>query len=86
MASLAGDGRRVWIGGERVEDVTTSPALGPGIAMMAGMLDDQFAPGLAGVLTYREGSAGPRLSRAWQAPATVQDLTRGGRWRGGRLR
>ena len=27
--------------------------------MMAGMLDDQFDPGLAGVLTYSDGGAGP---------------------------
>src|ERR1700739_3319407 len=74
IASLAGDGRRVWIHGERVEDVTASPALGPGNSRMAGMLDDEFDPGLAAILTYRDGAADPRLSRAWQAPATVQEL------------
>ena len=42
--------------------------------MMAGMLDDQFDPGLADILTYSDGDAGVRLSRAWQAPATVQEL------------
>ena len=74
IASLAGDGRRVWIRGERVEDVTRSPTLGPGITMMAGMLDDQFNPGLTDILTYSDGDAGSRLSRAWQAPATIREL------------
>ena len=74
IASLAGDGRRVWIQGERVEDVTSSPTLGPGITMMAAMLDDQFDPGLTDILTYADSAAGVRLSRAWQAPGTVQEL------------
>ena len=74
IASLAGDGRRVWIHGERVADVTSCPALGPGITMMAGMLDDQFDPGLTDILTYADSGAGARLSRAWQAPATIAEL------------
>ena len=42
------DGRAVWVGGRRVDDVTEEPVLGPGIDLLAEMFDAQLDPGLAG--------------------------------------
>jgi 4-hydroxyphenylacetate 3-monooxygenase len=68
------DGRDVWINGEKVEDVTADPTLGPGIDLMAEMFDAQFDPELRDVTTYVDPDDGCRYSRSWQIPRTLQDL------------
>jgi 4-hydroxyphenylacetate 3-monooxygenase len=67
------DGRAVWANGERVEDVTTHPALGPGIDMIAECFDAQFDPKFQDVLTFIDDD-GQRVSRSWQLPRTHEDL------------
>jgi len=68
------DGRSVWIGGRRVDDVTTEPSLGPGIDLIAEMFDAQFDPALQDVTTYVDPDSGARVSRAWQVPRTPEEL------------
>lgn len=67
------DGRSVWANGQRVEDVTKDPSLGPGIDMIAECFDDQFNPKLRDVLTFIDEN-GERVSRSWQLPRTSEDL------------
>jgi 4-hydroxyphenylacetate 3-monooxygenase len=67
------DGRAVWIGGKRVEDVTEEPTLGPGIDLIAEMYDAQHDPAYEDVTTMLDEN-GRRVTRAWQVPKTVEDL------------
>jgi 4-hydroxyphenylacetate 3-monooxygenase len=67
------DGRAVWVAGERVDDVTSHPALGPGIDLIAGMFDDQHDPNLQEITTYLDDD-GQRVSRAWQIPRKHEDF------------
>lgn len=67
------DGRTVWYGGERVEDVTTHRATAGGIERLAELFDKQHEPEHQDVMTYvRED--GQRVTRAWQLPRSKEDL------------
>jgi 4-hydroxyphenylacetate 3-monooxygenase len=68
------DGRVVYVGSERVADVTVAPSLGPGIDLMAEMFDAQFDSELQDATTYFDDAIGERVSRAWQAPMTPEEL------------
>jgi 4-hydroxyphenylacetate 3-monooxygenase len=68
------DGRVVYIGDEQIDDVTAEPSLGPGIDTMAEMFDDQFNPEFQDATTYFDEDLGLRISRAWQAPRTLEEL------------
>jgi 4-hydroxyphenylacetate 3-monooxygenase len=68
------DGRNVWVGGRKVEDVTEEPNFASGIEMIAEMFDDQFDPAHQQALTYVDEAAGERSSRSWQVPRTIDDL------------
>jgi 4-hydroxyphenylacetate 3-monooxygenase len=72
MESLR-DGRSVWTSGKRVEDVTKSPVLGPGISMIAEMFDAQFDPALMETTTFIDENQ-ERVSRSWQVPRTSEDF------------
>ena len=68
------DGRAVWMSGERVEDVTTEPALAAGVDLIADMFDAQFDPEHQDTTTIVDGRTGERSSRSWQIPYTLEDL------------
>lgn len=68
------DGRVVYVGDQTVADVTQEPSLGPGIDTMAEMFDDQFDPQYEDATTYFDEELGTRVSRAWQAPRTLEEL------------
>lgn len=68
------DGRSVWVGGKRVEDVTEDPTLGPGIQLIAEMFDAQFDPAYEDATTYIDPDTGARVSRSWQVPRTPEEL------------
>jgi 4-hydroxyphenylacetate 3-monooxygenase len=70
------DDRAVWVSGQRVQDVTTDPALGPGIDLIAEMFDDQFDPELQDTTTIVDTQTDERTSRSWQIPRTLDDLRR----------
>ena len=44
--------RQVWLGGERVKDVTTHPGLANGARAIAALYDMQHDPTLRGAMTY----------------------------------
>jgi len=64
--------REVWINGERVEDVTTHPALRRPVEQIAGLYDMQHDPACRDMLT-RPGPDGP-IGTAFAVPHTYDDL------------
>src|SRR5207302_8239022 len=52
IADLKKMQREIWIGGERVEDVTTHPTTRRGVASYAHLYDMQHTPALRDVMTY----------------------------------
>jgi 4-hydroxyphenylacetate 3-monooxygenase len=68
------DGRVVYIGSERVEDVTTHPAFAGGAKSVADFYDRKASPDLESDLTYEENGA--RHSIWWLRPRTRDDLAR----------
>ena len=75
---LAGlrDDRAVWLGGQRVADVTTEPGLCRGAHALAGFLDKQFDPALADTLTYEDH--GRRYGMSFLVPRSPADIARRG--------
>jgi 4-hydroxyphenylacetate 3-monooxygenase len=71
------DEREVWLGGERVEDVTTHPLLREGAASVARLYDLQGAPEHADELSFRvlDGASAPM---SYLTPYSVQDVQRRG--------
>ena len=58
VANLRGDPAEVWMRGERVEDVTTHPALAGGVRSVAALYDKQFEGGLDETMTFASPSSG----------------------------
>ncbi len=82
------DRRDVWIGGERVADVTVHPDLARGAASLARLLDRQHAPETRDLLTFE--ADGERYPLALLQPKSVDDVVRRGaamydwsKWSGG---
>lgn len=68
------DGRKLWVEGREIPDVTAEPALGAGIDMIGEMFDDQFSEEHQDVVTMVDSETGHRVSRAWQVPTNVAEL------------
>src|SRR5215212_8003742 len=73
IASLR-DGREVWLGGQRVEDVPTHPAFRGCVDTVAQLYDLQHDPAYADTLTYEEG--GERYALSYHEPRQAADLER----------
>ena len=73
VASLR-DGREVYIQGERVADVTAHRAFRNSVASAAYLYDFQRTAEQAEKMTFISPSTGCRINRAWQLPATYEDL------------
>jgi aromatic ring hydroxylase len=71
------DGREVWIGGERVDDVTCQPQLRGCANSLAEIYDLQNDPAYNGILTSVSPRTGDPISRAWHLPRSSADLTKG---------
>lgn len=67
------DGRKVWIDGKEVSDVTEHPAFGGMIDAMARMYDMQHEEAYRDALTY-VGKDGIRRGRFYKLPETREDL------------
>ncbi len=65
------DGRRVWINGERVKDVTKHPMFKPLVDIRARIYDMAHEPGLQDAMTYEEN--GERFAIGLKLPYTQQD-------------
>ena len=64
----------VVIAGERVEDVTTHPALRNGVKTLASLLDLQHDPALRDEMTYVSPTSGERVGMSFLTPRTTEDL------------
>ena len=68
--------REVWIDGERVEDVTTHPALRNGVRSVAALYDMQHDPALREEMTYMSPTTGQPVGLSFLMPQSVADLER----------
>ena len=66
--------REVWLGGERVRDVTTHPGLKGGARAVAALYDMQHEPKLRDEMTYTSPSSGDRVGLSFLIPRTREDL------------
>ncbi|MGE0719109.1 MAG: 4-hydroxyphenylacetate 3-hydroxylase family protein [Alphaproteobacteria bacterium] len=67
------DGRKVWIGGEPVDDVTTHPALKPMVDTVARIYDLHFDPACREEMTFALPEGG-RGARFYKIPESREDL------------
>jgi 4-hydroxyphenylacetate 3-monooxygenase len=74
IAGLQQMRREVWIGGERVEDVTTHPATRRGVQSYAHLYDMQHDPAIRDIMTYPSPTSGERVGTSFLMPRTPTDL------------
>ena len=68
--------REVWLGGERVKDVTTHPGLANGVRAIASLYEMQHDPGLRDEMTYVSPTSGERVGLSFIIPRTREELER----------
>ena len=68
--------REVWIAGERVQDVTTHPALRNGVRSVAALYDMQYDPELQTEMTYTSPTTGQPVGLSFLVPQSLADLER----------
>lgn len=68
IAGLRGRPREVWIGGEKVEDVTTHPSFRNGALSIASLYDMQLDPTLEQEMTYISPTTGDRVGMSFIIP------------------
>ena len=76
LEGLRSHEREVWLGGERVQDVTTHPALASGARAIASLYDMQSEPQLKEMMTYRSPTTGSPVGLSFIIPRTQDDLVR----------
>jgi 4-hydroxyphenylacetate 3-monooxygenase len=74
LAGLREQEREVWLGGERVRDVTTHPGLKNGARAIAALYDMQHDPKWRDQMTYVSPSSGERVGLSFLIPRTREDL------------
>lgn len=68
--------RDLWIGGERVRDVTSHPGLASGARAIASLYDLQLDPRYEAQMTYASPSSGEPVGLSFIIPKTRDDLVR----------
>ena len=76
ISRLRGQPAEVWLGGERIKDVTTHPTLRNGVHSLAALYDMQHDPALRETMTYRSPTSGDPVGLSFITPATPRDLER----------
>ena len=66
--------REIWLQGERVDDVTTHPALRHGVETIAALYDMQHAPALREEMTYISPTSGEPVGLSFIIPRTRAEL------------
>ena len=74
IAGLKDRSVEVHLGGEKVKDVTSHPALRNGISSIAHLLDMQHDPELRDEMTYVSPTSGERVGLSFITPHTGEDL------------
>src|SRR5436305_5589261 len=68
--------REIWLGGERIKDVTTHPGLRHGARAIASLYDMQVDPQFRDEMTYVSPTTGDRVGLSFIIPRTMDDLER----------
>ena len=68
------DGRNIFVGGERVADVTVHPAFAGAIRTVARLYDLANDPANRELMTYASPRDGRPVNKAWLVPRTREDL------------
>ncbi len=76
LDGLRAQDRNVWLGGERVKDVTSHPGLAGGARAIAMLYDMQHDARLRDEMTYVSPSTGDRVGLSFIVPRTREDLER----------
>ena len=66
----------VWVGGQRVKDVTSHPGFANGARSVAALYDMQNDPALLDEMTYRSPTTGERVGMSFIMPENLDDLER----------
>ena len=66
----------VWVGGERVKDVTTHPGFANGARSVADLYDMQHENDLVDEMTFRSPTSGDRVGMSFLMPQGLEDLER----------
>src|SRR5436189_1084288 len=74
IEGLKAQEREVWLGGERVRDVTPHPGLAGGVRAIARLYDMQHDAALREVMTYPSPSTGEPVGRSFDNPTTRDAL------------
>jgi len=74
LQGLRDQEREVWLGGERVKDVTTHPGLRRGALTIAALYDMQHDPELGAAMTFASPSSGERIGQSFIIPRTRAEL------------
>src|SRR5262249_48269273 len=76
LEGLRSQEREIWLGGERVRDVTTHPGLASGARAIASLYDMQCEPELREIITYQSPTTGDPVGLSFIIPRTRDDLVR----------
>lgn len=74
IAAIKGDGRRLFINGEEVADVTSHPAFREAVRSIAGLYDIASDPANRDLMTFASPATGEPVNRIWQIPRAQADL------------
>ncbi len=66
----------VWVGGQRVEDVTSHPGFANGAKSVAALYDMQHDPELVADMTYPSPTTGDKVGLSFMMPDSLEDLER----------
>ena len=64
----------VWVGGQRVKDVTTHPGFANGARSVAALYDMQNDPALVEEMTFASPTTGDRVGLSFLSPRNLEDL------------
>ena len=74
LNGLKNDGRRVFIDGEEVSDVTTHPAFQEAANSIAHLFDIAYDPANREFMTYKSPSSGKPVNIIWRMPTSTAEL------------
>jgi 4-hydroxyphenylacetate 3-monooxygenase len=76
LTGLREQPREIYLGGQRVHDVTTFPGLANGARSVAALYDMQHDPALRDAMTYPSPTTGQPVGLSFITPRTTEDLAR----------
>ena len=74
--NLSANPAEVWIGGEKVKDVTTHPAFQNGVRSLAALYDLQHNPNTKDTMTFESPASGDPVGLSFIVPKSIDDLVK----------